>query len=100
VPQFDFTELAIGGVALVWIIPRIVEFLKTGLNLSGTRNIWIVVFCLGLFFSGMAAAISEGLIPPVALPYIRVAMIALGGAVAACGAIGEFELQRKLRPSG
>ena len=97
--QFDFTELAIGGVALVWIIPRIVEFLKTGMGLSGTRNIWIVVFFLGLFFSGVAAAIGEGLVPYAALPYIRVGMIALGGAVAACGAIGEFEMQRKLRPS-
>lgn len=97
-PQFDFTQLAIGGVALVWFIPRFVEFLKTGLNLSGTRNIWLVVFFLGLFFSGVAAAIGEGLLPTAALPYIRVGMIALGGAVAACGAIGEFELQRKLRP--
>lgn len=97
-PQFDFTELAIGGVALVWIIPRIVEFLKTGVGLSGTRNIWLVVFFLGLFFSGVAAAIGEGLIPDAALPYIRVGMIALGGAVAACGAIGEFEMQRRLRP--
>lgn len=94
-PQFDFAQLAIGGVALVWLIPRVVEFLKTALGLSGTRNIWIVVFGLGLSFSGLAAAISEGLVPEVAMPYIRVGMIALGGAVATCGAIGEYELKEK-----
>ena len=94
-PQFDFAQLAIGGVALVWLIPRVVQFLKTAFHLSGTRDIWIVVFGLGLFFSGLAAAISEGLIPEAAMPYIRVGMIALGGAVAACGAIGEYELKEK-----
>jgi len=94
-PQFDFAQLAIGGVALVWLIPRIVQFLKTAFHLNGTRDIWIVVFCLGLSFSGLAASISEGLIPEAAMPYIRVGMIALGGAVAACGAIGEYELKEK-----
>jgi len=94
-PQFDFAQLAIGGVALVWLIPRVVQFLKTAFHLSGTRNIWIVVFGLGLFFSGLAAAISEGLVPETAMPYIRVGMIALAGAVAACGAIGEYELKEK-----
>lgn len=93
-PKFDFAQLAIGGVALTWLIPRLVEFFKQ-LGLSGTRNIWIVVFLLGFFFSGLAATISEGLFPEAALPYIRVGMVALGGAVAACGAIGEFQLQRK-----
>jgi len=94
-PQFDFAQLAIGGVALVWLIPRVVQFLKTAFGLNGTRDIWIVVFCLGLSFSGLAASISEGLIPEAAMPYIRVGMIALGGAVAACGAIGEYELKEK-----
>ena len=94
-PQFDFAQLAIGGVALVWLIPRVVQFLKTALGLSGTRNIWIVVFALGLSFSGLAAAISEGLVPDAAMPYVRVGMIALGGAVAACGAIGDYELNHK-----
>ena len=94
-PQFDFAQLAIGGIALVWLIPRVVQFLKTALGLSGTRNIWIVVFALGLVFSALAAAINEGLVPDAAMPYIRVAMIGLGGAVAACGAIGEYELKEK-----
>ena len=57
--MFDFAQLAIGGIALVWLIPRVVQFLKTALGLSGTRNIWIVVFALGLFFSGLAAAINQ-----------------------------------------
>jgi len=94
-PQFDFAQLAIGGIALAWLIPRVIQFLKTALGLSGTRNIWIVVFGLGLFSSGLAAAISEGLLPEAVMPYIRVGMIALGGAVAACGAIGEYELKEK-----
>lgn len=95
-PQFDFASLAIGGVALAWLINRIVEALKL-LGLSGTRNIVIVVLCVGFFLSGVAASISEGLIPEAGLPYIRVIVIAVAGAVAAVGAIGEHEIQKKLR---
>ena len=92
----DVTEIAIGGVALVWLIPRLTEFLKV-LGLTGKRNIWIAVFVVGLLFSGVAAALSEGLIPAIALPWVRVGAVALGGALAACASIGEYELQKRAR---
>ncbi len=92
--EFDFTGLAIGGVALVYLIPRLVEFAKT-LGLSGTRKIWTLAFVLGLFLAGLAGAISENLIPVSVLPWVRVCGLALGGGVAACGAIGDYELVEK-----
>lgn len=90
--DFDFTQLAIGGVALVYLIPRLVEFLKVAVHLEGKGRIWIVAFALGFVLAGLAAAISEGLVPAAALPWIRVVAVALGGAVAACAAIGDYEL--------
>ena len=94
-PDFDFASIAIGGVALVYLIPRLVEFLKTAADLKGTRNIWIVAGALGFLLAGLAAALNEGLVPAPALPWIRVVMVGLGGLVAACAAVGEYELNHK-----
>ena len=94
-PDFDFTQVAIGGVALVYLLPRLIEFIKTVFGLSGKARVWTLAGALGFFFAGAAAAISEGLVPDVAMPWINVVMMALGGLVAACAAIGDYELKRK-----
>lgn len=93
--DFNFADIAIGGVALVYLIPRLVEFLKTAVGLSGTRNIWIVAGVFGFTLAGLAAALNEGLVPGPALPWIRVASVGLGGLVAACAAVGDYELNKK-----
>ena len=94
--SFDFAGLAIGGVALVWLIPRLVEFAKV-LGLSGKPQIWALAFVLGVGFAAVAAAMNEGLLPAEAMPWARVVALALGGGVAACGAIGDYELNRVQR---
>jgi len=92
--DFDFSGIAIGGVALVYLIPRLVEFLKTAANLQGTRNIWTVAGAFGFILAGLAAALQKGLIPGPALPWIEVVAVGLGGLVAACAAVGDYELNR------
>lgn len=93
--DFEFANIAIGGVALVYLIPRLVEFLKTAAGLSGTRNIWIVAGALGFVLAAGAAALSKGLVPGPALPWIEVGAVGLGGLVAACAAVGDYELSHK-----
>ena len=92
---FDFAAIAIGGVSLTWLLPRLIEFLKVATGLSGQRPIWIVAGALGFVGAGLAGALSQGLIPATAMPWINVAMWALGGLVAACAAVGEYELNHK-----
>lgn len=89
--DFDVTTIAIGGVALVYLLPRLIEFVKV-LGLKGKPQIWGAAFGLGILFAGVAAAIEEGLIPPVAMPWVNVVVMALVGGVAACAAIGDYEL--------
>jgi hypothetical protein len=93
--DFQFADIAIGGVALVYLIPRLVEFLKTSAGLSGTRNIWLVAGGLGFLLAALSAALNEGLVPGPALPWIRVVAVGLGGLVAACAAVGDYELNHK-----
>jgi len=93
--EFDFIAITIGGVGLVWLLPRLVEFIKVATGLTGQRPIWIVAGCLGAGFAGLAGAMGEGLISVGALPWIKVGMMALGGLVAACAAVGEYELSHK-----
>jgi len=92
---FDFAGVAIGGVFLIWLLPRLIEFLKEAVGLQGKRNIWIVAGVLGFLFAGYAAARDEGLVPEIVLPWIRVVVVGLGGIVAACGAVGEYLLNQK-----
>jgi len=89
--MFEYEKIAIGGVALVWLLPRLVEFLKV-LGLQGKARIWAVVFALGGGLAGLAATINQGLFPQAALPWVNVAMWVLGGGAAACAAIGDYHL--------
>ena len=93
-PSFDFQELAIGGVALVFLIPRLVEFIKVITGLQGQARIWALAGGLGFVMAALAAAIDQGLVPAVALPWVNVAMVGCGGLVAAAAAVGDYELNR------
>ena len=94
-PDFDFSQLAIGGVALVYLIPRLIEFIKKTTGLHGKARIWLISGGLGFGFAAFAAAVNQGLVPEAALPWVNVAMVGLGGLVAACAAIGDYELNHR-----
>jgi hypothetical protein len=93
-PDFDYAGLTIGGVGLAWLITRLVEFLKVQ-GLSGKRWIWATAFVLGGTAAGLAGAMEQGLIPEAAMPWIIVGAYVFGGGVAACAAIGDYELNHK-----
>ncbi|HUW09109.1 MAG TPA: hypothetical protein VM537_05230 [Anaerolineae bacterium] len=95
---FDLGSVAIGGVLLIPLIIGLVEFLK-GQGLEGKRRLQLAAFLLGLPGLGVAGAIEEGLIPIAALPWIRVVIWALAGGVAACAAMGLYDLTKKFRPT-
>ena len=95
--MFDFQELAIGGVALVFLIPRLVEFIKVVSGLSGQARVWMLAGGLGFVLAALAGAIDQGLVPAAALPWVNVGMLGLAGIVCACAAIGDYELTKKTR---
>lgn len=97
--MFDFQNIAIGGVALVYLLPRLVEFVKVVFKLKGQGRIWALAGGLGFGLAALAASIDQGLIPEVALPWVSVVMVGLGGLVAACAAIGDYEIKRKFTRS-
>ena len=92
--MLNFTELAIGGVALIPLIVGLVEFSKKMGNKG--RGLEILALGLGVAFAGTWSAIQQDLIPAVALPWVQVAFVALGGGVAAVAAMGNYALIKKL----
>ena len=91
-PEFDFTALIIGGVGLAYLIPRLVQFVKVVTGLRGQGRIWALAGGLGFVLAALAAAIDQGLVPAVALPWVNVVAVGLGGMVAAAAGVGEYEL--------
>ena len=83
----DLGQLA--EFALVLLIPGIVETAKQ----FGINGKWSLVLslCLGFFFVALAESINLELIPAVALPWIRVVVMGLGGALAASGYYDLFK---------
>jgi len=90
----DFSKLAIGGVAIIPLIAGLVQVSK-GLGLGGY---WLKVeaFILGAIFAGLAGAMSFDLIPILAIPWIQVAFIALGGGVAGAATTGLYDMIKPL----
>jgi hypothetical protein len=76
----NLEELAIGGIALAYLIPGLLEFLKK-LGLAGERNIVIAGATLGFIFTSLAAALQQNLIPDVALPWVKVVAYGLAGII-------------------
>ena len=79
----DFGQLAIGGVNLILLVLGCVEAAKR-LGISGQGSFIMALVC-GVAFTGLWQAMNTGLVPEVALPWIRVVIVGLGGGVAATG---------------
>lgn len=92
--MLDFTKLAVGGVALIPLIVGLVEFSKQMGNKG--KGLQILSFVLGIAFAGTWSAIQQGLVPAMALPWVQVGFVALGGGVAAMAAMGNYDLIKKL----
>lgn len=90
----DFAELAIGGVALIPVIMGLVEFSKK-LGAQG-KGLIVEAFGLGVLLAGVWGTIEFGLMPEPALPWVKVAAVALGGGVAALAAVGDYDLAKRL----
>lgn len=76
-------DFMIGGVSVIALVLGIVELSKR-LGLQG-KGCEILAVSLGAFFVALAQAIEMGLVPEVALPWITVAVIGIGGGLAAMG---------------
>lgn len=76
-------DFAIGGIAVAGLIFGIVEAAKSfGVEGNGSRALALF---LGFFFVGLAYAMQEEIIPVVAIPYIKLVVTALAGALASNG---------------
>ena len=80
--MFDF-DVAIGGVALLALIPGIVECLKQ-FGVSGKGNI-VVALVSGALLFGAAGAIERGLMPSNVIPWVELGVSSLAGGLTACG---------------
>ena len=89
----DFTQLAIGGVALIPLVIGLVEFSKKMGNKG--RGLEILALACGIVAAGTWGAIQQGLIPEAALPWVRVVFIALGGGIASVAAMGNYDLIKR-----
>lgn len=84
---FDINTLA--DFALLFLIPGIVETAKQfGINGKGSLVLSLVLGCV---LVALAETISQGLMPEVAIPYISIAVMGLGGALAASGYYDLFK---------
>jgi len=79
----DFKDLAIAGVSLIPLVMGWVELSKK----LGVKGNWSLVLSvlLGAVFAGLWQAMNTGLIPEAVIPWIKVAIVALGGGLAASG---------------
>lgn len=92
-PAFDLSLL--GEYALLLLIPGIVETAKK-FGLKGNWNLGLSLI-LGALFLGLAQAIAQGLVLEAALPWIKIVVVGLGGALAASG---YYDLFRKFTGNG
>ena len=85
-------DFAIAGISVAALILGIVEAAKEfGVQGNASRAL---ALGLGVFFVGLAQAISEGLIPAEALPYVELVVTAVAGGLAA---MGYYDFLKKLR---
>jgi len=76
-------EFTIAGVSIAVLVFGIVEAAK-GFGVEGKWS-QVLAVGLGVFFVGLAQAISGGMIPEVALPWVELVVTALAGGLAAMG---------------
>lgn len=90
----DFSQITIGGVELILVVIGLMQFAKK-LGLKG-NSLVVVSFVALIVFGATSGAINEGLVPAAALPWIRVALYALGFAVYGLAAMGLYDVAKKL----
>lgn len=84
-------DFAIGGIAVAVFILGIVEAAKEfGVQGKASRAL---ALGLGVFFVGLAGAISQGLIPAEAVVWVELAVTAIAGGLAA---MGYYDLGKRL----
>ena len=92
---FEFSELSY--FLMLALIPGIVETAKKwGWIAAGNRPL-LLSLVLGFFFIGFAEAITLDLVPPVVLPWVRVVVMAIAGALSVSG---SYDLIRKFTGGG
>ena len=92
---FQFSDLSY--FLILALIPCIVETAKKwGWIAAGNRPL-LLSLVLGFYFVGAAEAISQGLVPEVALPWVRVVVMTIAGALSESG---SYDLLRKFTGGG
>jgi len=87
----NYGNLAIAGVSLLPLVLGWVEAAKKlGVKSNGS---FIMAVVLGVVFTALHQAMASSLIPAAALPWIEVAVVGLGGGVAATGL---YDIAKKL----
>jgi len=87
----DFSAFTIGGMSVLILTLGIVEAAKR----FGVTGRWSEALAIGLGATlvGLAQAIQKDLIPAVALPWIEIVVVGIGGGLAATGV---YDLAKKL----
>ena len=84
-------EFAIAGISVAALILGIVEAAKEfGIEGNGSRAL---ALALGVFFVGLAQALTQGMIPAEIVPYVELGVIAIAGGLAA---MGYYDFIKKL----
>jgi len=86
----EYSQVAIGGMAVIPMVIGLMQFAKK-LGLRGNALV-VAAFSVLTLVGGVAGAISEGVMPEVAIPYIDVAFYALGLAVTGMASMGLYEV--------
>ena len=76
--MFDLENPMIAGFAVPMLIMAIVQAAKSIFSLKD-QGAQIMAYGVGFILYGVAYAMSEGMIPTVALPYVRLAVVCIGG---------------------
>ena len=84
-----------GGVSLIPLIIGLVQFAKK-LGLKD-RGCIIAAFALGIGFVGTSSAVSQGLIPTSAVPWVNTFFGALAGGVVAMASVGLYDVAQSFK---
>lgn len=79
----DFNLFEIGGISVIVLVIGIVEAAKKW-GVSG-RGCQVMAMTLGAVLIGLSQALTQGLIPETAIPWINIVVLGLGGGLAASG---------------
>ena len=79
----DYSKMLVAAVGVLPLVLGWVEAAKK-LGLQG-RASFVLALVLGAGFAALHQAMSAGLLPEAALPWINVAVVGLGGSLAATG---------------